>query len=104
MGTVYTAFDRRRQRRVALKVLRDPERGSLFRFKREFRAMADLRHPNLVRLFDLGLVPDGGGFFFTMELVEGQELRTWVRARVPAGSVTAATVRETATAAWTADG
>ena len=48
------ARDTRLGRQVALKVLRDPERGSLFRFKREFRAIADLRHPNLVRLHDLG--------------------------------------------------
>jgi hypothetical protein len=74
MGTVYAGFDRRRQRHVALKFLRDPERGSLYRFKREFRATADLVHPNLVRLFDLGVLDDGS-FFFTMELVEGSDLR-----------------------------
>ena len=53
MGAVYAVFDKRRQRKVALKVLSDPEGGSLLRFKREFRTMADLRHPNLVRLFEL---------------------------------------------------
>jgi eukaryotic-like serine/threonine-protein kinase len=73
MGAVYAVYDKRRQRKVALKVLSDPEGGSLFRFKREFRTMADLRHPNLVRLFDLGVLPNGG-FFFTMELIEGDEL------------------------------
>ncbi len=73
MGVVYEAFDRRRERAVAMKVLRDPERGSLYRFKREFRAAADLLHPNLVRLFDLGVLPQGG-FFFTMELLAGQPL------------------------------
>jgi hypothetical protein len=76
MGTVYCAFDRRRARRVALKVLRDPGRDSIFRFKREFRSVAGLRHPNLVRLYDLGALPDGNPFF-TMELLEGRHLGTW---------------------------
>lgn len=80
MGTVYAVYDRRRQREVALKVLNDPEVGSLYRFKREFRAVADLRHPNLVRLYDLGVLPDGE-FFFTMELVPGADLKGWVEQR-----------------------
>src|SRR5262245_11284362 len=76
MGTVYEAFDRRRERAVAMKVLKDPEHGSLYRFKREFRAAADLLHPNLVRLFDLGTLQDSG-LFFTMELVLGRSLTTY---------------------------
>jgi eukaryotic-like serine/threonine-protein kinase len=80
MGTVFAVYDRRRQREVALKVLNDPEAGSLYRFKREFRAVADLRHPNLVRLYDLGVLPDGE-FFFTMELVPGADLKGWVERR-----------------------
>ena len=44
MGAVYAVFDARRQRRVALKALSDPEGGSLYRFKREFRAVADTPH------------------------------------------------------------
>ena len=92
MGTVLEAFDRRRERKVAIKVLRDPERGSLFRFKREFRAVADLRHPNLVRLYDLGVLP-GGTFFFSMERVEGQDLGVWCRARAASGSLTSDTLQ-----------
>lgn len=80
MGTVYAVFDQRRQREVALKVLNDPEAGSLYRFKREFRAVADLRHPNLVRLYDLGVLPEGE-FFFTMELVPGADLQVWLERR-----------------------
>lgn len=80
MGTVYSVYDRRRQREVALKVLNDPDTGSLYRFKREFRAVADLRHPNLVRLYDLGVLPDGE-FFFTMELVPGTDLKGWLERR-----------------------
>ena len=79
MGSVYEVYDRRRERTLAMKVLRDPERGSLYRFKREFRAAADLLHPNLVRLFDLGTL-QGGAFFFTMELVRGADLASWASA------------------------
>ena len=90
MGAVYAVFDTRRQRKVALKVLSDPETGSLYRFKREFRTVADLRHPNLCRLFDLGVLPEGG-FFFTMELVEGEDLGAFAR-RQRESVVAAATV------------
>jgi len=76
MGVVYEVEDRERQRRLALKtipsgVLRaDPER--LFRLKREFRAVADIAHPNLIRLHELVVREDES--FFTMELVEGVDL------------------------------
>jgi len=110
MGTVYAAVDRRRGRKVAVKVLRDPEQGSLFRFKREFRAIADLRHPNLVRLYDLGALPDGA-FFFTMELVEGRPLTAWVKERSRAVAATMPLLAETVASgdaapaeAWTGPG
>jgi serine/threonine protein kinase len=77
MGVVYEAFDRERSHAVALKTLLHMDPEALYRFKHEFRALADLSHPNLVRLGDL--VCEDGRWFFTMELVEGTDFMHHVR-------------------------
>ena len=86
MGVVFEAFDRERNARVALKTLkrlssRKAEAQALLRFKREFRALQDLHHRNLVTLGEL--IAEGQQWFFTMELVEGEDLLTHVRPREP---------------------
>jgi serine/threonine protein kinase len=78
MGVVYLAHDLRRRDVVALKMMRRQDAPALYRFKQEFRALADLNHPNLVPLDDL--VGDGGQWFFTMAFVEGIDFLTHVRA------------------------
>src|SRR5690606_20740947 len=80
MGIVYEAFDREHDALVALKTLRDVDAQSLYRFKREFRALQDLQHPNLVALGDL-IAPDTptGIWCFTMELVRGVGFIRYVR-------------------------
>jgi hypothetical protein len=77
MGVVYEAYDRERARAVALKTLRHRDGTALYRFKREFRGLADISHPNLAALHDL--VASGGEWFFTMELIDGVDFITWVR-------------------------
>src|SRR5262245_24473605 len=72
MGAVYEVEDRSTGARVALKVMLANDAARLLRFKQEFRVVAELHHPNLVRLFDLG--QHEGQWFFTMELVHGQSL------------------------------
>ncbi len=76
-GVVYRAFDRQLQREVALKLLRQATGRDLYRFKREFRALSDIVHPNLVTLHELHAT--GGDWYFTMELVEGMSFIDWVR-------------------------
>ncbi|MBP6773136.1 MAG: protein kinase, partial [Gemmatimonadaceae bacterium] len=77
MGVVYEVFDRERDARVALKVLPYADPSALIRFKREFRSLTSILHPNLVELYEL--FADGEQWFFTMEAIDGVDLLTWVR-------------------------
>lgn len=72
MGLVYEVFDPIRGEQVALKTLRGHNARALALFKREFRALSRITHPNLVGLYELGR--DHQQFFFTMELVHGSPL------------------------------
>ncbi|MBP8806128.1 MAG: protein kinase [Kofleriaceae bacterium] len=77
MGVVYRVYDRAAGREVALKTLKATGARDLYRFKREFRALCDLAHPNLCRLHELHTT--GDEWFFTMELVPGRSFIDWVR-------------------------
>ena len=76
-GVVYEAIDQRNAGRVALKVLRRPTADWLYRFKREFRALADFSHPNVVQLYELSNA--GEDWFFSMKLIEGEPFLDYVR-------------------------
>jgi predicted Ser/Thr protein kinase len=77
-GIVYLAHDRQREATVALKTLSGLKPTNLFRFKQEFRGLADIHHPNLVRLHEL--VHEDGLWFFTMDYIEGTPLEKFVEA------------------------
>ena len=75
MSQVQLAFDRRLERRVAVKLLaehlaEDPTFVS--RFQREAQAAARLIHPNIVQVFDSGQDERTGQYFIVMEYIEGQ--------------------------------
>jgi tRNA A37 threonylcarbamoyladenosine biosynthesis protein TsaE len=78
MGEVFEARHLDSGERVALKTLSHTHVTLRHRFKREFRALADLTHPNIISLGEL-VVPEQGAAFFTMELTAGLPLVSWVR-------------------------
>ncbi len=76
-GSVYLAEDLRRDyREVALKVLSaeacETVQGKMLR--REFEILSKLDHPNLVRVYDYGSLPDGG-VFLAEEYIDGFSLQ-----------------------------
>jgi serine/threonine protein kinase len=82
MATIYRGVDRRMDRVVAIKVLReaystDPK--FVTRFQREAKAASALQHPNIVQVFDYGQT--NGNYFIVMELIEGTDLRRYLRSR-----------------------
>jgi hypothetical protein len=80
MGVVYEAVDTESGGRVALKTVLRFDPAGLYRFKQEFRTLADVRHRNLVRLHEL-IVSDDQPPFFTMEMVDGVDFVTAVTER-----------------------
>lgn len=84
MGAVYRATDRRLRREVAIKVL-PPELGYSgdlrARFVREAQMAAQLSHPNIVPIYDVG--EQGDLVWFIMALVEGDSVRARVEREGP---------------------
>lgn len=82
MGAVCEARDREVERTVALKVIRGDLAGKpsvLQRFKRELLLAQRVTHPNVVRIFDLGVA--GEVRFITMEYIDGEDLASVIKAR-----------------------
>ena len=82
MGEVWSVRDRDLQCVVAMKVIRPNMIGNadaVARFVGEAQATAQLQHPGIVPVHELGKLPDNR-LFFTMQLVQGRTLRSVVRA------------------------
>jgi serine/threonine protein kinase len=75
MGTVYLVEDTRLGRRVAMKVLDLPDRAGELetRLMREAQVLAQLEHPGIVPVHDVGTLGDGR-VFYTMKFVQGRRL------------------------------
>ncbi len=83
MGVVYLAepADGFFRRQAAVKLIRaDLDPKQYRRFRREVQILADLKHPNLVFLYEAGRMADGRPYL-AMEYVEGENLRDWLRRR-----------------------
>ncbi len=76
MGRVILVRDGERRQQVAMKRILHANATARLRFKREFRALAQQIHPNLVRLYELG---DADGLYFTMAYVPGCDVLTYCR-------------------------
>jgi eukaryotic-like serine/threonine-protein kinase len=74
---VYEARDRATHEPVALKRREQVEPQALSDFKREFRTVQGLHHPNLVELREL--FEDGSSCFIAMELIDGEDLIAYLR-------------------------
>ena len=81
MGVVYEALDREDNTLLALKSLSRLNARSVYRLKKEFRALCQLVHPNLVGIHHL--YSDRGRWFFTMDLLEGVDFVKYVRGAPP---------------------
>ena len=84
MGVVYSAYDPDLDRKVALKLLRaevspDQADHKRARLLREAQAMARLSHPNVITVFDVGML--AGRVFVAMEHVDGATLRRWLQVK-----------------------
>lgn len=79
MGEVYAAYDPRLDRRIALKVVAATGSGATMgRLEQEARAIAKVRHANVVTVYDVGAL--GDGVFIAMEFIDGEPLSSWGRA------------------------
>jgi tetratricopeptide (TPR) repeat protein len=90
MGEVYSAYDPRLDRKVALKLLREAPggeptaRAAQERLLREAQSTARLAHRNVVVVYDAGTIEDRSGagrVYLAMELVDGRTLAAWLAER-----------------------
>jgi serine/threonine protein kinase len=77
MGTVYLALHPIMQRKAAVKVLKPElarDESLVSRFFNEARAANAIRHPNIIDIIDVGMLPDDNVPYMLMEFLEGESL------------------------------
>ncbi len=93
MATVFTARRLVDGQTIALKVLREQYASDVEfveRFQREAKAVSELTHPHMVRVYDSG--QDGVIHYIAMEYVEGENLKEFIRRRGRLGPEQAADI------------
>ncbi|MCR4658636.1 MAG: Stk1 family PASTA domain-containing Ser/Thr kinase [Lachnospiraceae bacterium] len=83
MANVYKAIDRKLNREVAIKVLKEEyssNKNFVSKFKAEAQAAAGLMHPNIVNVYDVG--DENGLYYFVMELVDGITLKNYIEKKI----------------------
>jgi predicted Ser/Thr protein kinase len=89
MGVVWAAHDPDLDREVALKLLhRGGDEAARARLQREARAMAKLKHPNVLVVYEVGSA--GARDFIAMELVDGSSLDRWLEGKPSRREIVAA--------------
>jgi len=89
MAVIYKAVDLSLRREVAIKVLRPgytDDHSFLVRFQNEARAVANLSHPNIVTVHDVGETVNAQGkrlYYMVMEYVKGEDLKKYIREKSP---------------------
>ena len=82
MGVVFSAYDPQLDRKVALKLLRGGinynTKDARARLRREAQAIAQLSHPNVVGVYDVGTTEEDD-LYIAMEFVEGDTLTSWLK-------------------------
>ncbi|MBK7537937.1 MAG: protein kinase [Myxococcales bacterium] len=78
MGVVWGAWDPQLERRVAIKVMQPTVSATRERMLIEGQALAKLSHPNVVPIYDVGVIDDR--VYLVMEWVRGESLREYARA------------------------
>jgi eukaryotic-like serine/threonine-protein kinase len=81
MGVVFSAYDPNLGRKVAIKLLRSGgpinATEARARLRREAQAIAQLNHPNVVAVYDVGTT-ESGDVYVAMEFVDGDTLKEWL--------------------------
>jgi len=84
MGRVYKAHDNRMGRDIAIKIIRKDKLthpAAAARFKQEIEALGQMKHPNVVQVYDADLT--GTTHYYVMELIDGKDLTKLVTERGP---------------------
>ncbi len=87
-GVVYKAYQEKKQRYVALKVLRsgdDATAEEAENFRKEAMAAAKLKHPNIIKVYEVGTIQDTP--YFTMEYAVGKSLASYIKRNPNSGQI-----------------